>query len=371
MMEMGIGYWVVVIAALYAWLIGVFTTGWLKRSESPVVSRQSSVTVVVAAKDEEKNIENLLQDLFIQDYPGELTEIVIIDDHSNDKTPGIVSEFILKVKTGRFKLLRFDDSDLSGKKAAISFGIDEASGEIILTTDADCRLGKSWISAMVAAFRDDTRMVFGPVSYIEQAGLVAKFQSMEFLGLVTSGAGAAMAGHPFMCNGASLAYRKEAFLQVNGFVGNEKFISGDDVFLLHKMKKEFGEGAVVFCKDEKALVKTYPVKGMRKFFSQRIRWASKSKGYKDLIAISTALIVFAFNLMLSATFITGFFYPLSFLLFAGLLLLKSLAELPLMWGVTGFTGNRGLMKWYLPFQVVYPFYIVVAGVMSLFPTKRW
>jgi poly-beta-1,6-N-acetyl-D-glucosamine synthase len=371
MMEMGIGYWVVIIGALYAWLIGFFTTGWLKRSESSVVSRQSSVTVVVAAKDEEKNIENLLQDLFIQDYPRELTEIIIVDDHSYDKTSGIVSEFILKEKTGRFKLLRFDDSYLSGKKAAISFGIDEASGEIILTTDADCRLGKSWISAMVGAFRDDTRMIFGPVSYIEQTRLAANFQSMEFLGLVASGAGAAMAGHPFMCNGASLAYRKEAFLQVNGFAGNEKFISGDDVFLLHKMKKEFGEGAVVFCKDEKALVKTYPVKGMRKFISQRSRWASKSKGYKDILSIITAIVVFSYNLTVLLSFLAGFFDPRIFYLFAGLFLLKMIADLSLMMSITRFAGQRRLMWWYLPFQLVYPFYVVAAALGSFFGRKKW
>jgi hypothetical protein len=52
-------------------------------------------------------------------------------------------------------------------------------------------------------------------------------------------------------------------------------------------------------------------------------------------------------------------------------LLKSLADLPLIWGVTGFTGTRRLMRWYLLFQVVYPFYVVVAGVCSLFERKEW
>ena len=69
-------------------------------------------------------------------------------------------------------------------------------------------------------------MVFGPVSYFPLKGIVNQFQSLEFSGLMASGAGAAVAGHPFLCNGANLAYRKNAFQQVKGFDGNEGFISG-------------------------------------------------------------------------------------------------------------------------------------------------
>ncbi len=57
-------------------------------------------------------------------------------------------------------------------------------------------------------------MIFGPVAYFPEKGLLNRFQSLEFSGLMASGAGAAMAGRPFMCNGANLAYRKEAFLKV-------------------------------------------------------------------------------------------------------------------------------------------------------------
>ncbi len=214
-------------------------------------------------------------------------------------------------------------------------------------------------------------MVFGPVSFFPVKGLLNRFQSLEFLGLMASGAGAADAGHPFMCNGASLAYRKSAFRQVRGFEDNERFISGDDVFLMHKMKKAFGRKAIEFSHDRRSLVQTYPAEGFRAFFNQRIRWASKSKGYNDNLALSTAVIVFTFNLFLSVTFFTGFFQPLYFLFFAGFLLLKSLVDLPLMQGVTTFTDDRKLMRWYLPFQVVYPFYILVAGVFSLFDKKKW
>jgi cellulose synthase/poly-beta-1,6-N-acetylglucosamine synthase-like glycosyltransferase len=188
---------------------------------------------------------------------------------------------------------------------------------------------------------------------------------------VASGAGAAKAGHPFMCNGANLAYRKSAFIRVNGFKGNEGFISGDDVFLLHKMKKEFGRKSVIFNDDKKSIVKTYPAPGLKKFLSQRIRWASKSKGYKDGLSILTAIVIFSYSLTVLLSFIAGFFNPIFFLAFGGLLLIKMILDSPLMLGITRFTGQRRLMKWYLPFQVFYPVYILIAGVPGLFGRKRW
>jgi cellulose synthase/poly-beta-1,6-N-acetylglucosamine synthase-like glycosyltransferase len=314
---------------------------------------------------------NVLEDLLLQDYPGDLLEIIVVDDNSTDNTSRIISDFIQEHNFPRIVLLKNSEDKSSGKKAALDVGINHSSGDIILTTDADCRVGKSWISAMVNAFRDDTRMVFGPVSYFEKRGLTAKFQTLEFLGLVASGAGAALAGIPFLCNGANLAYRKDAFRQVKGFDGNEKYLSGDDVFLLHKMKKEFGRKAVIFNDDETSIVKTYPAPNMRKFFSQRVRWASKSKAYKDGLSILTAIVVFSYSLTVLQSFLAGFFNPVYFLASGGLLLIKMIADFPLMLGITRFTGQLRLLRWYLPFQVVYPVYIVVAGMGSFFGGKKW
>jgi cellulose synthase/poly-beta-1,6-N-acetylglucosamine synthase-like glycosyltransferase len=372
------GLWLVACGLLYFLLIGFFTYGWFRRKKSISENRysifeshKSIISVVVAARNEQIHIMNVLEDLLLQDYPGDLLEIIVVDDNSTDNTSRIISDFIQEHNFPRIVLLKNSEDKSSGKKAALDVGINHSSGDIILTTDADCRVGKSWISAMVNAFRDDTRMVFGPVSYFEKRGLTAKFQTLEFLGLVASGAGAALAGIPFLCNGANLAYRKDAFRQVKGFDGNEKYLSGDDVFLLHKMKKEFGTKAVIFNDDESSIVKTYPAPNMRKFFSQRVRWASKSKAYKDGLSILTAIVVFSYSLTVLLSFIAGFFNPVYFLASGGLLLIKVIADFPLMLGITRFTGQRRLMRWYLPFQVVYPVYIVLAGLGSFFGGKKW
>lgn len=360
-------------ACLYAGLIGLFTFGWYrKKGPLPQASPATpiKVSVIIAARNEEKYIAGLLTDLAELDYPASLIEILIIDDHSEDNTIEIVRNIVDGWKFDGFKLIKNEDG--VGKKSAIAVGISKATGDVILLTDADCRVGQGWVSAMVSHFKDaEKMMIFGPVAYFEEGGLLNRFQSLEFSGLMISGAGAAMAGHPFMCNGANMAYRKEAFLQVGAFEGNEKFISGDDVFLMHKIKKRYGSRAIGFAINRNAIVRTFPAPGLKAFFRQRIRWASKTRGYNDKVATFTAVIVFLFNLLIITALIGGCWHPGLFLMYGAGILIKSLIDFPLMWGVTGFNDERRLLWSYLPFQVVYPVYIVLAGIVSLFGKKKW
>jgi cellulose synthase/poly-beta-1,6-N-acetylglucosamine synthase-like glycosyltransferase len=360
-------------ACLYAGLIGLFTFGWYRKKENiaeSVYENGLKVSVIVAARNEEKHIADLLMDLAVQDYPDFLLEVLVVDDHSEDNTIEIVRNIIAERKLDGFKLI--ENEYKAGKKSAIAAGISKATGDVVLLSDADCRLGPGWISCMVSFFkREERMMIFGPVSYFPEEGLLNRFQSLEFSGLMASGAGAAMTGRPFMCNGANLAYRKEAFLQVGGYNGNEKFISGDDVFLMHKIKDRFGSRAIGFALDRNAIVRTFAAPGLKAFFKQRIRWASKTKGYSDKLAILTAAIVFIFNLFIVAVFSAGFFLPFLFLWYFNCIILKSIIDLPLIIGITGFNNERRLIWWYLPFQLVYPFYVVSAGVCSIFAGKKW
>jgi cellulose synthase/poly-beta-1,6-N-acetylglucosamine synthase-like glycosyltransferase len=371
-----IGILLFLAGIMYLALIGMFTVGsWqsaVGSRQSAVGSWQFKVSVMIAARDEENSIVIILNDLLQQDYPVEWTEIIIVDDHSGDKTADVVNDLI-KNNIGRnIILLRNEEHGGSGKKDAISLGVSKATGDIILTTDADCRIGTGWISAMVSYFGDEnTRMVFGPVVYTTGARVSDHFQALEFAGLMASAAGAAGAHSPFMCSGANLAYRKEAFNEVNGFHGNEQFLSGDDVFLMHKMKKEYGRSGIHFCKNRNSLVLTNPVDGIGRFISQRARWASKSKGYRDITAVWTALIVFIFNILLILNLLAGFVKPGLFIWSAGFLFLKIIIDFPLLWGFTGFTGQRRLLWWYLSFQAVYPVYILIAGLMSFLRRRKW
>jgi len=367
---------VLLLASLsYASLIFLFFSGWKKLVRRPygqASALPARVSVIVAARNEEKNILTLLQDLVQQDYPTGRMEVIISDDFSTDQTAGIVEDFITRKDLTGFRLIRREGRERYGsKKAALTFAANEAKGEIILTTDADCRLSKNWVSALVRHFKDSTMMVAGPVSLIRSGSILDNFQAMEFLGLVASGAGAAGNGRPFLCNGACLAYRREAFISLGGYEGNEKFKSGDDVFLMHKIKKTYGRGSVAFALDPEALVKTRAAGNLISFIKQRARWASKSSGYRDFLSLFTAITVFVLSLAISLFFVAGFYYPVCFLLFAGLILCKAVVDFPLMREILEFTEDKALLKWIVPFEAVYPFYVVLAGITSLFRRKKW
>ncbi len=360
----------------YLVILSILTRGWYQRNEHRAQAglREGDlpqVTVVIAARNEEENLQNILGDLAGQDYPQGLMEVIVVNDGSSDATERIARSFIESGGLENFRLID-SISDYGNKKNALAAGISAAHGAVILTTDADCRVGKGWITAMAGCFRDThTAMVAGPVALDPVQGLTGRFQALEFLGLVASGAGAALAGHPFLCNGASLAYRKAAFQEVDGFSGNDNYRSGDDVFLMHKIKKHFGNHSILFCRDEQALVHTRPVSGIQAFLRQRARWASKSPGYRDAFSLWVAGIVFTFCLAVLSAFFAGFFHPRFFLAAAGMIVLKMIADLPLLLGITRFTGQERLMHGYIFFQLIYPVYVIIAAILSIFRRKSW
>ncbi|MEI9943927.1 MAG: glycosyltransferase [Chitinophagaceae bacterium] len=95
------------------------------------------ISVIIPARNEEENIGKLLNALNEQTYPKESFEIIVVDDHSEDGTTNIVSTF------PRVKLISLKDDNINSyKKKAIETGIAAATGELIVTTDADCEPGK-------------------------------------------------------------------------------------------------------------------------------------------------------------------------------------------------------------------------------------
>lgn len=368
-----IGIVILIIAVSYVTLITIFTAGWFKTPVAPNLSHTGKfVSIVVAMRDEEKNVALLLEDLSGQSYPRDLMEVILVDDHSKDSTSQVVEEFTREHTGPDIIFIKNEDKNVNGKKAALDLGISKAGGEIIVTTDADCRAGKEWIESLTSGFSDEcVQMIFGPVAYGGLNNLADQYQALEFAGLVASGAGAAGTGHPFICNGANLAYRKEAFYRVGGFSGNEGFLSGDDVFLLHKIKKHFGRKTIVFSKDKRSVVTTFPAPGIGAFIRQRIRWASKSKGYRDFLSVFTALTVFSFSLAILSSLVMGILNPLFFIVFAGMILLKMIVDLPLLMGISIFSENIKPLKGYFLFQLIYPFYILGTGILGLFNRKKW
>jgi cellulose synthase/poly-beta-1,6-N-acetylglucosamine synthase-like glycosyltransferase len=364
------------ILAAYAFHILLFTYGWMKLGRNikrTIFRPDTTVSILVALRDEKDNIHELVMSLKELSFPQDGLEIIFIDDHSSDGSKEYIEQLVNNWELDHAKVISLKDLGIAGsKKMAIETAVSLARGELILVTDADCRAGKDWLLTIVEAYETTgAKMITGPVKPEVGKGFSGKFRELEFLSLTGTGAGSTGAGVPIFCNGANMAFTKEAFQAVGGYSGNKRFSSGDDVFLLHKIRKEFGRDAVHFILDRKAIVNTIGRDSWSSFLNQRIRWASKTKAYRSVLSITTAASVFLMNLALIFTAILGVIDYLFFFLFGYLFMMKVMTDTPIMMGITAFFKRQSLMRWFLLFEMAYIFYVVITGPISIFYGGKW
>src|SRR3989337_394396 len=274
----------------YLLLVTALVIGWnnaLKSKAPSDVFQEPFLSIIIPLRNEGKVIAELLKDICNQSYKN--FEVILVDDHSKDDTAEVVASFILQ--DDRFKLL---SSPGEGKKVALTQGIHASKGEIIITTDGDCRVNKHWLASMARFFQSgNIKRVFGGVK-IEGDTFFSKIQSHEFLSLIGTAAATWSLGLPTMCNGANLAFRKSVFMEVGGYAGNFHIPSGDDEFLLQKIFKRYSQG-IKFANTSDAVVTTSAMGSIRQLMYQRIRWAGKWKHNTSVLNITLAIFIFCFQ----------------------------------------------------------------------------
>lgn len=328
------------------------------------------ISVIVPARNEAGHLPACLERLLAQDYPDALYEIIVVDDHSTDDTPRLVRE-----RYGhRVRLLQLATA-LRGrtinayKKAALTLGIREAWGELVVTTDADCTAGSRWLYHLAAAYELGTPLIAGPVRYRPGKGLLGRFQALDNAGMqVLTGAGLAT-GRLLLANGANLAYPKALFEKLGGFRGLEARASGDDMLWVQRAVR--AGYAIRYLRHPEAVVTTHPQPDWTSFLRQRIRWASKFDTLRDPALWVAQIVVFALCALIVVGYVTGLFGDLfALLLFFALLAGKSLLDYPLLREGTRFLGQPRLMRVLLPAQLMHIGYILLAGLGGPF-TRRY
>lgn len=361
-----------VTATFYGIIIMLFTLGWSKLQTSGTnLTPQKRISVIIPLRNESEHLVSLIDRLLLQDYPKELYEIILVNDHSSDDT----GDLLRQVSSGKNILFFELPANLQGKKQALSLGISHASGEIILTSDADCKPGKEWLNSVDAYFQKGSyKMLAGPVAIEHPTGLFGCFQSMELISLQGSGGGAIGIGMPIMCNGANLSFYKSSFLKVNGYMGNENIASGDDIFLLEKFKTAYGPASIGFMKDTTSIVYTSQASGLKAYLNQRIRWVSKSPSYSDPFLLTTSFTVLLFNLMILVCLIVALLSASKILLITALsaFVYKSVVDMPVLWKASGFFNQRSLLlRSYLILQPLHIIFIVFSGIFGNLLSYRW
>ncbi len=334
-------------------------------------------SVIIPARNEEKNIGALLTSLRQQSYPKEWFEVIVVDDHSDDDTAEVITN--VTAETDHFHLIRMTGQKMNSyKKKAIETGIAAAQYEWIICTDADCVAPPGWLSVFAGFIAEsDPVFIAAPVRLMPTAPANGKentplfiFQSLDFISMQgITGASVYKNAHN-MCNGANLAYKKQVFYEVNGFKGIDAIASGDDMLLMHKIWKQYPD-KIAYLKSREAIVNTLAAPLWKDFFNQRIRWASKAKYYDDQRIFWVLLLVYFLNVsffvLLTASFFSiKYFYALLVLWFA-----KTLVELPFMVSVSRFFNRQKLLRWFFFFQPVHIAYIIISGFLGIFGKYEW
>jgi cellulose synthase/poly-beta-1,6-N-acetylglucosamine synthase-like glycosyltransferase len=363
-------FWIIafIIVAAYVLLISLFYFGWISIPEPSVTGENKLlVSVIIPVRNEQDNIGNLLNDLVQQEYPKDSFEVIVIDDHSTDHTFEVISVYTNQELKVRY--IRLED-DVKGKKQALFRGVNESKYSVILTTDADCRIGPRWIITMVDCFYNSKAdFVAGPVILHGNNSFFYKFQQLEILSLIGSAAGAIKSGNPVMCSAANMGFRKSAYLEARN-ARYDRLTSGDDVFLLLSLHKT-GKYNIVYLKNTDSFVSARAEASLSGFINQRRRWASKSRHYFTPVAVFTAIIVFLINiyavLCLFAGLISPAFLGISVFIFIG----KTLIDFPFLYSLTGYFRKRKLLYYFPAIQFLYFFYISFTAISAFMYNFEW
>ncbi len=412
------------LTIIYTAIILRYLEGWIAlpifkpKEKKPT----TPLSILIPARNEADNILHCLNAILAQGYPSDLLEIIVIDDHSTDNTADLVKQlaqpracwgFAFEPNAAKFcsergatiehsrsyvneaqrsagqnlasagqkvnsqqapniHLIHLADfveknSTQSFKKKAIEIAVGQATGTLIVTTDADCTMGKNWLKLLVAYYEEHgSAFIAAPVIFYDEKNVFQRFQALDFVSMMgVTGAGIHRK-FQHLCNGANLAYERAAFYEVNGFEGIDQLASGDDLMLIQKMAKRFPD-RIGFIKNPDAATFTTPKRTLQSFMSQRIRWATKTIAYPDFKVTMTWALVWLFCVSIPISLLLAFFLGIKMLWFGlAQLLVKIIIDYIFLRKVAIDLCRKDLVSLpvYLPSIFMELTYIIVIGALG-------
>jgi glycosyltransferase involved in cell wall biosynthesis len=324
---------------------------------------KTKFSIIVPFRNETENLPVLLHSLSTLNYPMDLLEVILVDDDSTDGFE--VSTFNFQVSV--IKNIRVSNSP---KKDAITTAMQIVKTDWIITTDADCQVNENWLLTLDNYIQLHLiSMIAGAVTYDCKSSFLHHFQQLDLASLQGATIGSFGIKKGFMCNGANFAYTKLFFQELNGFEGNNKIASGDDVFLLQKAVAQFPE-KVHYLKSENNIVITKPLNDWKSLFYQRVRWASKTSLYQSRFGKGLGLLVFMGNLSLILGLILWVLGLFSFLNILLLFTLKFAIDTVLIYKSQRFLTKTKIRYFFLS-SLLYPFFSVSVALYSIFGKYEW
>jgi len=335
--------------------------GW-RRLSSATGQARPAISVVIAVHNEEEHLPALLAALEKQRYPKELCEFIVIDDRSNDGTGALLEAWQPRL---RLRVMRIDavPGMINPKKFALTSGIREARGEVIVTTDGDCIPPPQWLESIASVFADDVGAVVGLSPWHAPGRLWGKIVALESYATAIVALAGVGNERPFLAVGRNFAFRRELFERVGGFAGDMHIFSGDDDLLLQKISALPGVRVAAVYTDA-SQVPSRGADNLLAFLRQKRRHISASKAYARRQQIGYALHHVSNVALWSAPLFLGWagggLLSLKFLV-DGLIFRQAMrrCQLPFFWTA------------FLPWQVLFLLVHVAVGPLAFVGRIRW
>jgi len=275
----------VVVAIQFLYYLFVFGKFAFAKAQKSTPKR-ISISVIVCAKNEAENVIRFIPLLAQQEYPD--YEIILIDDASSDTTSEIFEEFEKQYSNIRLVKVKNNEAFWGNKKYALTLGIKSAKKDYLLFIDADCYPAtKDWITTMSAQFTMQKTIVLGYGAYEKISGsFLNKIIRFETLLTAVQYFSWAKIGHPYMGIGRNLAYKKEEFFNVNGFISHIQVRSGDDDLFINQVAKSKN---TTLCYAPESFTYSEPKTTFKAWFKQKRRHLSTASLYKSFDKIQLTL----------------------------------------------------------------------------------
>ena len=355
----------IALSLLYFFIQIFYLYNWLKTPVIVVPGHyipSAGISVVVVAHNEENTIHSCIRDIVAQNYPVSLFEVIVVNDRSTDSTGDIVQ------KTGSNQVRLFNLTDHpefihapAFKKSGISLAVQHARHEWIVVTDADCTYRRDWLRTISYAKESgDSVFIAAPIQLNSKNSFLEKMQQMENLAFMVITAAGIRSGLHVIANGANMAFSKRAFMEIKGFEGNYHYASGDDMFLIEKMKKHFPD-QIIFLKSASAVVTTSPKSNWKSLITQRIRWAGKNKGLQNPVINIIWGFVGLYSIALVASLILPFISNTSLMPFIILFITKWILDFIIVQNAAFSFNHRPFEGNTIVLQFLYTFYVLRLG----------
>lgn len=244
------------------------------------------VSLLICLKNEAQNVDQLLSALLAQNYPGDLMEIILVNDNSTDATGRLIDAWATKYSF--IKCLHLGNEkarNLPGKKYALAQGVQLARHPWLLLTDADCvPASKDWIHKMLtSATTQNASVVLAFGAYKKETNaptLLQNFIQFETLHTAIQYFSYTLFGLPYMGVGRNLMYKtsclQDCFQDEKLLEKLQKTSSGDDDLIISHLAQK--ETIVINSSFQAATISQSPTQ-WQDYFRQKSRHTSSSKFY--------------------------------------------------------------------------------------------